>query len=704
MLSALLVGAAGSAAAALTIRHLRSRQSRFAWRLRLSQRNVGLRDVPDAALGRIGRATRSLFSHERQQQAEALGAGGGMQGEVAIERRNRRDLAVSATGFGFATIAQLGAPVLLLPSLLCTLYSTRLYGADSWRVWVEQRRIDYRLLWAASIGAALIAGFIWVAAFGTLFGTLNRYLVARTELRSKRQITDLFGGEVRSAWVVVDGVEIETPIEQVQAGDRVAVHAGETIPVDGEVIAGSALVDQHLLTGEAQPADKGVGDDTLAGAMVLAGRLQLRVRRSGKETVAAQVAALLEQTTDFKRVLQSRTDRLLNSIALPLLALSALALPLLGVAGALAVLWYYPGARMMVFGPLTMLSYLQAAAQRGILVKDGRALETLREVDMVLFDKTGTLTLEVPTVVAVEPRGAMTEVELLRLAAAAESRQGHPIARAIVAAARERGLEPPILDDSAIKAGLGIEARIDGTLVRVGNERYMDMEGVPIPAPLRELQGRSHASGQSLVLVARDETIAGSIVLAPTIRPEAKQVIAALHRRGIETAIISGDHPAPTRHLAEQLGIDRVHAEVLPQEKARLVETLRGEGRRVCFIGDGINDAIALKAADVAISLRGATSIALDTAEIIFADGTLVRLPDLLDLVDALAATMRVNLAATIVPSSIGIVGTFLFGWSMLVCVLIVQGSLPVGVYSALRPLLDGQTRPGQGDSPQALP
>lgn len=217
----------------------------------------------------------------------------------------------------------------------------------------------------------------------------------------------------------------------------------------------------------------------------------------------------------------------------------------------------------------------------------------------------------------------------------------------------------------------------------------MTMEGIALPEQVQTLTEACQAQGHSLVMVAVNDELVGAIELQPTVRPEARQIISALHERGIETAIISGDNEAPTRHLAADLSIDRYFAEVLPEDKANLVQQLQGEGHKVCFVGDGINDSIALKTANVAVSLRGATTIATDMAEIVFMNGTLGQLPDLFTLADEFAANMRVNLVASMAPGVIGIAGTLLFGWGMTICVFLMQASTPVGIYNAVKPLLD---------------
>lgn len=630
-----------------------------------------------------------LFGDTRQQYQQALNTTYDVRAEQVAERVEKHRLIIAVCGLFLATTGVFLSPLFYLPSIGCVLYVFQQNLSCSYRTVVQERRLDYMIVWIISIPIALVSGYVWAASFGAAFGMIGRYLVAKTENRSKQRITDLFGGQVRVVWRLVDGMEVETPIERIQVGDMVVVQAGQMIVVDGTIVEGSATVDQHILTGESQPVEKEVGDTVLSSTMVLLGQLLIQVEQAGESTVAAQITHILNQTDDFRQTLQSRTERMLNQMILPLLGVSAVALPITGVAGAVAVLWYYPGYRMMFFGPLSMLSYLQIAAQQGILVKDGRALEVFDEVDTIVFDKTGTLTLEQPTVSRIVTCSKLVESDILRYAAAAEAKQSHPFARAILKAAADRQLEPPLLDEAEYKVGYGLKTKIEGQTIWVGSFRFMELEGLIIPSILKAHQAESQVQGHSMVLVAMNGEVVGGIELQPTLRPEASAIIELLQARGLETVIISGDNETPTRQLAAVLGIDRYFAEVLPEDKANLVKQLQTEGNKVCFVGDGINDSIALKTADIAISLRGATTIATDTAQIVFMDGTLGQLSTLFKLTDEFAETMRLNMAAAFIPGIVGIAGTLLFGWGVVLCVLIMQGSTPVGIYNALKPLLN---------------
>lgn len=640
-------------------------------------------------LNRVQSVVSELLSDTRQTQQHALNPVAAAQPVDNTAQMQKQNLLVAATGWGLGILGGLGAPLLYVPSALCTLYAFRFLFTDAYRIYAEERRLDYRAIWAMIIPAALAIGAVTSAAFGALLGIVGYYLVAKTENRSKQQIAELFGGQIGTVWLLVDGVEVEASLAQLNSGDIIVVQAGQMIPVDGTIVTGTATVDQHMLTGEAQPVEKAPGDGVLTATIVLSGRIQIQVEKAGEATVAAQITQVLNQSSNLKRALQSRTDRMMNRLTWPILGLSALAVPFAGLSGAVAVLWYYPGGRLMNFGALSMLSTLQVAAQRGILVKDGRALETLTEIDTVVFDKTGTLTLEQPTVSQVFCYNGLVQQDLLRYAAAAEAKQSHPIARAILQAAADHSLTLPPLEEAHYKVGYGLKTRIEGVMVCVGSVRFMQMEGIAVPLTIIEQQAASHAIGNSLVLVALNNEIVGALELTPTIRPEADAIIRSLHARGIQTVIISGDNEAPTQRLATELGISRYFAEVLPQDKANLVAQLQAEGHKVCFVGDGINDAIALKTANVAISLRGATTIATDMADIVFMDGALRQLPTLFQLADEFAANMFINLVAAVVPPVLGIASTLFLGWGFGIAVVLSQVNLPVGIYNALRPLLD---------------
>ena len=381
-------------------------------------------------------------------------------------------------------------------------------------------------------------------------------------------------------------------------------------------------------------------------------------------------------------------------------------------------------------GPLSMLNYLNVAARNGLLIKDARSFEMLKNVDTIIFDKTGTLTLEQPHVSRIhlcqvsnsQDNNSQTISEdlLLRYAAAAESKQSHPIAKAIMTAVHARGLTVPAIEDAHLEMGYGIKVQVASgaprghpqvageehsalrtpgcplapALIHVGSRRFMEMEGIAIPADLEAVQEACHAQGHSLVLVAVGGQVAGAIELQPTIRPEAQQAIAALRQRGLALYIISGDHEAPTQQLAQALGIEHYFAGVLPQDKAGLVEQLKAEGRKVCFVGDGINDALALGKADVSVSLRGASTLATDTAQVVLMGQDLRQLEFLLNLAREFDQSLNWLFRITIIPVSTVVVSTFFLHTGIYTSLLVWQLGILSGIGMGFLPLLKHPAEP----------
>jgi Cu2+-exporting ATPase len=329
------------------------------------------------------------------------------------------------------------------------------------------------------------------------------------------------------------------------------------------------------------------------------------------------------------------------------------------------------GTGIRMAAPLAMLTSLTLCAHKGILVKDGRALDLLNEIDTVLFDKTGTLTREVPEVGRVLACNGHDADTVLAYAAAAENKFAHPIAKAILEKFHESGLELPESDDSKYQVGYGITVHIGGHVVRVGSARFVKMEGLAIPGEIQAALDQAHHEGHTLVMVGIDDELGGALELHASERPEAREIIAGLRQRGIKhIAIISGDHEGPTRKLAERLGMDRYFAGVLPADKASYVEKLQQEGKKVCFVGDGINDSIALKKANVSVSLRGASSIATDTAHIVFMEESLAKLCELRDIARSLDQNVNRSWTMILIPNALCILGAFTMGFGVMASVV----------------------------------
>ena len=599
-----------------------------------------------------------------------------------------RSLTICTASVPIAAIAQLAIPALLPVSLALFAYTAIPSFKCAWKVLTKERRLGVDVLDSIVVLACLATGQVLAGAILAWCLGFGRFLVRHTEDNSKKLLLGAFGKQPRFVWMVKDGIEIQVSLDKLEKGDIVMVHTGEVVPVDGVIVEGMAMVDQQALTGESTPAEKGVGDQVFASTVMVAGKVKVAVERSGGETATAKIAQILNNTAGYTLASQHKGEQLADKAVIPTLAVGALAFGTIGPHGAAAVLNSDMGTGIRMAAPLAMLSTLALAAQRGVLVKDGRALDLLCEVDTVLFDKTGTLTRERPEIGRILTANGHEARQVLRYAAAAERKFHHPIALAILEKADEEGLELPLADSMQYKVGYGISVGIDGRLIRVGSRRFMDMEGVALTAEVEEALDEAHREGHTMVMVAVDDALGGALELRASVRPEVPEIIRGLRARGIKhIAIISGDHEAPTRRLAEQLGMDRYFAQVLPTDKADYVEKLQQEGRKVCFVGDGINDAIALKKANVSISLRGATSIATDTAHVVFMEPGLGKLCELLDIARNLESNVRTSWALILAPNILCIVGAFTLGFGIAISVLTNNVAALAALANGIRPM-----------------
>jgi heavy metal translocating P-type ATPase len=576
------------------------------------------------------------------------------------------DLAICTASLPLAAVAQFAMPTLLPVSAPLFAYTAIPSFRGAYEVLFKERRLGVDVLDSIVVIGCLATLHVFPGAILAWCLSVGRYLVRRTEDNSKKLLLGAFGKQPRYVWLIKDGIEVEVPLDRLDKGDIVAVHTGEMVPVDGIIVEGLAMIDQHALTGESAPAEKGVGDRVFASTVMVAGKVHVAVEKSGSETATARIAQILNDSAGYKLASQHKGEQLADKAVIPTLCLGGLALTTLGPPGAVAVVNSDLGTGIRMAAPLAMLSTLALCAQKGVLVKDGRALDLLCQVDTVLFDKTGTLTRERPEVGRVIAADGFRPIQILRLAAAAERRFHHPVALAILQKAAEQGLHLPLTDATQYKVGYGIKVGIDVHRVRVGSRRFMRLEGVPLTREVDDALDEVHREGHTMVMVAVDDQLGGALELRASIRPEVRGIVHGLRERDIKhIAIISGDHEAPTRRLAEELGMDRYFAQVLPADKADYVEKLQREGRKVCFVGDGINDAIALKQANVSISLRGATSIATDTAHVVFMEQSLGKLCELCDIARDLDRNVRNSWLMILAPNLACIGGVFTLGFGI---------------------------------------
>lgn len=598
---------------------------------------------------------------------------------------HRLKLFIGATSLALAAMIY---PAFYWVGSIAVLYLARHTFQLAWTDLRKNRLVSVPLINTILIVGMIASGQLILAAVAGIMGGLVARVIRKAEETSQKQLINVFSGHPSRVWIEQDGLEIQVPFESIRENDIVVVNAGEIIPADGIIERGSANIDQHILTGESQPVDKGVGEKVYAATLVLVGRIHILVETAGEKTVAANIGHILNNTTNYKDNLTLRGKKIADSLMPVELIIAAITLGILGPMPAMAVLWSGLGLRMIVFGPITVLNYLQILARQGILVKDGRILESFRQVDTVVFDKTGTLTMEQPIVKRIHLLSWCDESQILFYAASAEYRQTHPIARAIIDRAKHENIGLSVPDSSNVQVGYGIKVQLKQQVVHVGSARFMAREGISVLSHLMDLQEQASSKGFSLVCVSVDSQVVGAMEVEPSVRPEAQGVIEFLRQQKISTYVISGDHNEPTRNVADRLGIDHFFAETLPEDKAKIIQRLREEGKFVCYIGDGINDAIALKSSEISISLKGASSAATDTAQIIFMDGTLNSLSKLFQVSKEFEGTMQNNFRISIVPGIINISCIYIFNFGIAASMGLFYAGTMAGLANTTMPLI----------------
>lgn len=571
------------------------------------------------------------------------------------------ELKIAGVGGGLAVMGIVFSPFFGLLSLPFLGFSSSILFKNAYQgLKMRKPRISMLDSVAAIVGVG--TGHLVLSSIANIIFLVSKKVLSQTRDKTQKQIVDIFDGHTPSVWLLKDNLEKKVPLEQVKKGDRIVVNTGETVPIDGIIEEGMAGIDQHMLTGEAYPEEKTVGQKVFATTLVVSGRIIIIVEKTGIDTMAAHIAKVLLKTNNYVSTLETKGEQIANASVLPTVGLSGLAL-LVGSPMAMLVTLSSNFGGVITFSvPLTMLNYLHLSSDFGFLIKDGRSLEQLSKVDTVVFDKTGTLTKEQPNVGHIYPCDGYNEQDVLYYTAAAERFQTHPIAMAILDEAEKRAIELPTIDNANYTIGYGIQVNLDGLAVRVGSARYMERENISLPELFKEVENHAHKQGYSLIYTALNEVLCGVVELHPNLRPEAKNVVDELRKQGMEVFILSGDHETPVKQLAAELGVDDYIAEALPENKSKFIEELQQMGKTVCFVGDGINDAIALKKAAVSVSLQDSSHVALDSAQIILTNKNLQNLLDAFNLARKFEFHQKLTInAGTLLPSAICIGGA-IFG------------------------------------------
>lgn len=475
--------------------------------------------------------------------------------------------------------------------------------------------------------------FMGISGMIMSFHLLGRYLEAIARSKTSSAIKKLLELGAKTARIIVHGNEQEIPIEQVQAGDILVVRPGEKIPVDGEIVAGHTTIDESMVTGESMPAEKTVGDQVVGATINKNGLIQFRATKVGKDTFLAQIIRMVEEAQGSKAPIQELADKV-TSYFVPVVILVSLSTLtgwlLLGgvealdraIFAAIAVLVIACPCALGLATPTAIMVGTGMGAEHGILIKDATSLQTMLDVDTIIFDKTGTITKGKPSVTEVITTGSLSGDELLRLAAGGETGSEHPLGQAIVHAARERELSPEEPSDFQAIPGKGIRAKIAGKNLLLGNRKLLNEAEIQIDGA-ESMLAELEEQGKTAMLVAVDGRLAGIIAVADTVKEDSRRAIAALAKAGLTTAMLTGDNERTAKTIAQQVGIDQILAQVLPDQKEAEVRRLQQAGRVVAMVGDGINDAPALAQANVGIAIGTGTDIAIEASDITLIRGDL---------------------------------------------------------------------------------
>lgn len=509
--------------------------------------------------------------------------------------------------------------------------------------------------------------------------SLGKYLESVTKGKTSEAIKKLMGLAPKTAVIIRDGKETEISIEEVEAGDIIVVKPGEKMPVDGEVVEGMTSVDESMLTGESIPVEKTIGDKIIGASINKNGTIKYKATRVGKDTALAQIIKLVEDAQGSKAPIAKLADVISGYFVPTVITIAALS----------ALAWYFFGGQTGIFALTIFISVLVIAcpcalglatptaimvgtgkgAEHGVLIKSGTALETAHKIKTVVFDKTGTITEGKPKVTDIVVTDIINEDDLLQLAASAEKSSEHPLGEAIVKGAEDKELEFKKLDFFKAIPGYGIEVKIDGKNILLGNRKLMVESNISL-GNLEEISHKLAGEGKTPMYIAIDRNLAGIIAVADTVKENSRKAIYRLHKMGIEVAMITGDNKRTAEAIAKQVGIDRILAEVLPQDKANEVKKIQGEGKKVAMVGDGINDAPALAQADIGIAIGSGTDVAMESADIVLMRSDLMDVPTAIQLSKKTITNIKENLFWAFgyntlgIPVAMGIL--YLFGGPLL--------------------------------------
>jgi len=567
----------------------------------------------------------------------------------------------------------LTVPILILNRSYFTVGFSRLFkGApnmDSLVALGAAAGLVYSLIEMGLLAAGKVTGMpdLYFESAGMILAlvTVGKYLEERSKGKTTGAITALLALAPESAVVRRDGQEVTVPTEDIRKGETVIVRQGGRIPVDGTITAGSGVADESALTGESMPVEKNVGDKAVSATILTGGYLELTADRVGSDTTLSQIIQLMEQAASGKAPISRLADKISAVFVPVVISIAVIAAVLWATVGGMGVRFCLSiGIAVLVIScpcalglatPVAITVATGKAAEQGVLVKSAASLELMGRIDTVVLDKTGTVTEGKPRVTDVLCAENMDENTLLAAAASLEKPSEHPLAAAIVEEAQRRELTlQPVTEFSAV-AGGGVTAKAENVTLLAGNERFMDDSGVAVSESMRSAAAKLAEDGKTPLFIAGNGALLGVIAVADVVKEDSAQAIAALRDMGCEVVLLTGDNRRTAEAIARQVGVDRVIAQVLPQDKARCVQELQTEGKKVAMVGDGINDAPALVTADVGLAIGAGTDVAIESADIVLMRSSLMDIVDAAALSRATLRNIRQNLFWAFFYNAIGI-------------------------------------------------
>jgi heavy metal translocating P-type ATPase len=521
---------------------------------------------------------------------------------------------------------------------------------------VMERRMTMELSMTIAILAALAIGQFFTALIIVLFVLIAEVLEGLTVQRGRTAIRELLNLLPNEVTVRRNDRVEQRSTESIRPGETIEVNPGARIPVDGDVVGGNSFVDQAAITGESLPVEKVPGTSVFAGTVNQSGALEVRVTRIGRDTAFGRILNAVEDAERSRAPIQKTADRLAGYLVWFALGCAVLTFIITrNLTSTISVIIVAGACGIAAGTPLAILGGIGRSAREGVIIKGGLYLELLSSVDTVVFDKTGTLTIGNPEVTSILPADGHTEKDVLRVASIAEQRSEHPLGKAIINRAAESQLEVSAPEEFKYVPGKGIECRVDHQKILVGNRAFLRDNNIALNG------AGPNGDASSEILVVRDGVYLGAIQIADTLRPESKESVAALHALGLRTVLLTGDAKTVAESIAEAVGIDVVHAEVLPDQKSEVIKELVSSGRKVAMVGDGINDAPALMQATVGIAMGSGTEVARESANIMLIGNNLLRLVDTIKISRRCHRTIMQNFGGTLAVDSVG-VGLAAFG------------------------------------------